>query len=136
MAAYHDVDEFYLDDAEKRTYTQSPLDVFELGAPSRKKVVSVKIEERLLEEIDRAWRELGYGSRSEFIREAVIYYMLVRRAMNATNLCLCSCDESPNAKRVEDVLAEYAVGGASQEVGEYDILEANVQHVQHKNPQP
>ncbi len=120
MAAYNDAgsDDFFLPQAPddtRRRYPGGP--VFELGAPGRKKVVSVKIEERLLEEIDDTWRALGYGSRSEFIREAVIYYMLVRRALAATNLCLCDCRENPNAKRIEDVLMEYAFQGDNHSQG-------------------
>jgi metal-responsive CopG/Arc/MetJ family transcriptional regulator len=51
--------------------------VFDIVIPSPKKVVSIKLEVDLLEEIDRLWRSLGYTSRSEFIREALIYYMQV-----------------------------------------------------------
>ncbi len=50
---------------------------FDLVIPSPKRVVSIKLEIDLIEEIDRLWRSLGYTSRSEFIREAIIYYMQI-----------------------------------------------------------
>ncbi len=50
---------------------------FDLVIPSPKRVVSIKLEIDLIEEIDRLWRRLGYTSRSEFIREAIIYYMQI-----------------------------------------------------------
>jgi len=40
-----------------------------------KKVVSVKLDVDIIEELDRLWRKLGYNSRSEFIREAILFYM-------------------------------------------------------------
>ena len=51
--------------------------VFDIPVPPPKKVVSVKLEVDIIEEIDRIWRSLGYASRSEFIREAILYYMQV-----------------------------------------------------------
>ncbi len=42
------------------------------GSP--KKVVSIKLEVDIIREIDEVWRKLGYSSRSEFIREAILYY--------------------------------------------------------------
>lgn len=43
------------------------------GSP--KKVVSIKLDVDLINEIDRVWQKLGYSSRSEFIREAILYYL-------------------------------------------------------------
>lgn len=43
------------------------------GSP--KKVVSIKLEYDIINEIDEVWRKLGYRSRSEFIREAILYYI-------------------------------------------------------------
>jgi len=40
-----------------------------------KKVVSVKLDVDIIEELDKLWRRLGYNSRSEFIREAILFYM-------------------------------------------------------------
>ncbi|WP_236698202.1 ribbon-helix-helix domain-containing protein [Pyrodictium occultum] len=51
--------------------------VFEVPVSPPKKVVSVKLEVDIIEEMDRLWRSLGYTSRSEFIREAILYYMQV-----------------------------------------------------------
>ena len=51
--------------------------IIDVPVPSPKKVVSVKLEVELVEEIDRVWRMLGYSSRSEFIREAILYYMQI-----------------------------------------------------------
>jgi metal-responsive CopG/Arc/MetJ family transcriptional regulator len=42
------------------------------GSP--KKVVSIKLEVDIIREIDEVWKKLGYSSRSEFIREAILYY--------------------------------------------------------------
>lgn len=50
---------------------------FEIPVPPPKKVVSVKLEVDLIEEMDRVWRALGYNNRSDFIREAILYYMQV-----------------------------------------------------------
>ncbi|RUM47354.1 MAG: hypothetical protein DSY37_02920 [Hyperthermus sp.] len=61
------------------------------GSP--KKVVSFKLDVSLIEEIDRVWSMLGYSSRSEFIRDAVIYYMQVAvRLKNGYGDGRCRCD--------------------------------------------
>ncbi len=54
---------------------------FDIVIPSPKRVVSIKLEIDLIEEIDRLWRSLGYTSRSEFIREAILYYMQVAKQL-------------------------------------------------------
>jgi len=41
------------------------------------RVLTVKIEEKLLNEIDKRARELGYRSRSEFVREALEFYLRI-----------------------------------------------------------
>ncbi len=41
-----------------------------------KKVVSVKLDVDIIEQMDKVWREYGYSSRSEFIREAILFYMM------------------------------------------------------------
>ena len=87
---------------------------FELPAESRKKVVSVKMEETLIYELDRLWRSLGYQSRSEFIREAIVYYMMIVRAVRQSGLCLCECSR-PGAKSLEDILAESISAGFEEE---------------------
>jgi len=51
--------------------------VFDVPVSPPKKVVSIKLEVDIIEEMDRIWRSLGYASRSEFIREAILYYMQV-----------------------------------------------------------
>jgi len=51
--------------------------ILDIPVPSPKRVVSVKLEVELIEEIDRVWRMLGYNSRSDFIREAILYYMQI-----------------------------------------------------------
>ena len=99
----------------------SPLngagDFFELPAESRKKVVSVKMEETLIYELDRLWRSLGYSSRSEFIREAIVYYMMIVRAVRQSGLCLCECNQ-PGAKSLEDILAESVSAGIGEAADE------------------
>ncbi len=42
---------------------------------SPKKVVSVKLDVEIIDEIDRVWRSLGYSNRSEFLREAILFYL-------------------------------------------------------------
>ncbi len=51
--------------------------VFEVRMTPPKKVVSIKLEVDLIAEIDRLWPKLGYRSRSDFIREAILYYMQI-----------------------------------------------------------
>ena len=70
----------------------------------RKRVVSVKLEETLVEMLDDLWRSLGYQNRSEFIREAIVWYMAAVRAI-ARGLCVCDCSQ-PGARRIEDALPE------------------------------
>ena len=50
-------------------------DVMIVITGSPKKVVSIKLDVDLINEIDRVWQRLGYSSRSEFIREAILYYL-------------------------------------------------------------
>ncbi|ABM81092.1 ribbon-helix-helix domain-containing protein [Hyperthermus butylicus] len=61
----------------------SDTQIIDVVVPSPKKVVSVKLEVEIIEELDRTWRALGYTSRSEFIREAILYYMQVVQARRA-----------------------------------------------------
>jgi Arc/MetJ-type ribon-helix-helix transcriptional regulator len=79
--------------------------ILDIPVPSPKRVVSVKLEVELIEEIDRVWRMLGYNSRSDFIREAILYYMQIamrRLESEARNVAI---------KHFED-----------KEEGEYDEL--------------
>ncbi len=98
-------------------YSADGGEFFELPAESRKKVVSVKMEETLIYELDRLWRQLGYSSRSEFIREAIVYYMMIVRAVRQSGLCLCE-RSSPGARSLEDILAESVSMGLEGEEGE------------------
>jgi len=50
-------------------------DYIDVVLPPTKKVVSVKLDVDIIEELDRLWKKLGYNSRSEFIREAILFYM-------------------------------------------------------------
>jgi len=50
-------------------------DYIDVVLPPTKKVVSVKLDIDIIEELDRLWKKLGYNSRSEFIREAILFYM-------------------------------------------------------------
>ncbi len=60
--------------------------VIDVPVPSPKRVVSVKLEVELIEEMDRLWRLLGYNSRSDFIREAILYYMqIAARRLETSN---------------------------------------------------
>jgi len=50
-------------------------DYIDVVLPPTKKVVSVKLDVDIIEELDKLWKKLGYNSRSEFIREAILFYM-------------------------------------------------------------
>jgi Arc/MetJ-type ribon-helix-helix transcriptional regulator len=41
------------------------------------KTVSIKMEQRLLRQMDEAWRKMGYKTRSEFIRDAIEVYIKI-----------------------------------------------------------
>ena len=51
------------------------------------RVLSVKVDENLLREIDELVRELGYENRSVFIREALVFYLNLKRGLK----CRCEC---------------------------------------------
>lgn len=55
--------------------------VFELDMRMQK-IVSIKLDQRLLEHIDEMWRKAGYRSRSDFIREAIKAYMEMLQTRN------------------------------------------------------
>jgi metal-responsive CopG/Arc/MetJ family transcriptional regulator len=42
---------------------------------SPKKVVSFKLDVDIISQIDELWPRLGYRSRSQFLREAVLFYV-------------------------------------------------------------
>jgi Arc/MetJ-type ribon-helix-helix transcriptional regulator len=63
---------------------------FYLPIGSPKKVVSVKLEVEIIDEMDKLWRTLGYSSRSDFIREAILAYMQLLR--NPTTLSTSSTE--------------------------------------------
>jgi len=42
---------------------------------SPKKVVSFKLDVDIIAKIDEVWPRLGYRSRSQFLREAVLFYL-------------------------------------------------------------
>jgi len=42
---------------------------------SPKKVVSFKLDVDIIAQIDEVWPQLGYQSRSQFLREAVLFYL-------------------------------------------------------------
>jgi|GEM_PF-6077396 len=42
---------------------------------SPKKVVSFKLDVDIIAQIDEVWPRLGYRSRSQFLREAVLFYL-------------------------------------------------------------
>ena len=88
-------------DHQSTAYATTPL------MTGRKKVITLKVDVTILEEMDRLWRELGYASRSQFIREAITHYMLVARARRSgDDICVCRCSEARQAERLEDYIAE------------------------------
>ncbi len=48
---------------------------FEVLVTPPKKVVSVKLDADLVDLVDKFWRMYGYRSRSEFIREAILFFI-------------------------------------------------------------
>ncbi|MEZ0290700.1 MAG: ribbon-helix-helix domain-containing protein [Sulfolobales archaeon] len=44
---------------------------------TKTRIVSIKIDKELLDEIDRIWRRLGYSSRSNFLRDALQVYLKI-----------------------------------------------------------
>ena len=71
---------------------------------TQKRVVSVKLEEHFIQIIDEFWQRHGYENRSQFIREAIVWYMNLIRAIER-GLCVCDCNKK-GAKKLEDVLYE------------------------------
>ncbi len=57
---------------------------FDIIVSSPKKVVSIKLEVELIHEIDAVWQKLGYRSRSEFLREAILYFLQVAPRLKAS----------------------------------------------------
>jgi len=55
-------------------YHRDGRNIIIVSPGSPKKVVSIKLEVDIIREIDEVWKKLGYSSRSEFIREAILYY--------------------------------------------------------------
>ncbi len=49
------------------------------------KVLSIKIDSELLATIDKMWRDLGYTSRSEFIRESLIVVLKLIELVKESN---------------------------------------------------
>jgi len=47
----------------------------EVIVPTPKKGICFKLEVDLINTIDEIWRERGFSSRSDFIREAIIWYI-------------------------------------------------------------
>ncbi|WP_240872155.1 ribbon-helix-helix domain-containing protein [Acidianus infernus] len=40
-----------------------------------RKVISVRLKEELVREVDRKYKELGFDNRTEFIKEALKFYL-------------------------------------------------------------
>jgi Arc/MetJ-type ribon-helix-helix transcriptional regulator len=79
-------------------------EVIDVLVPSPKRVVSVKLEVELIEEIDRVWRLLGYNSRSDFIREAILYYMQIAMRRLESSSKNIAIKESDNREEEYDEL--------------------------------
>ncbi|MET1102181.1 MAG: ribbon-helix-helix domain-containing protein [Pyrodictiaceae archaeon] len=78
-------------------------ETFDIIIVPPKRVISVKLEAELVNLLDRIWREYGYSSRSEFIREAIMYYIQFltnsrRRVKDMTSMF--------KAAELEDILEE------------------------------
>ena len=86
------------------TYELGPT-IFVRIAP-RLRVVSVKIDEYLLRIVDDVWKTLGYASRSEFIREAIVWYLhAIRVSSSGRTICVCPCS-AKGAKPLDRLLDE------------------------------
>ncbi|NOZ88726.1 MAG: ribbon-helix-helix protein, CopG family [Crenarchaeota archaeon] len=73
---------------------------FDIIVSSPKKVVSIKLEVELIHEIDAVWQKLGYRSRSEFLREAILYFLQVAPRLKA------SMEKPPDAPGPEEEVDE------------------------------
>ncbi len=81
-------------------------DVFEIIVTPPKRVVSVKLDIDTIELIDRIVQEYGYASRSEFIREAIYFYIaFLSRKGNKNKSRPVDFDES-FLDKLEEVLEE------------------------------
>jgi Arc/MetJ-type ribon-helix-helix transcriptional regulator len=48
---------------------------FEILVTPPKKVISIKLDADLIDIMDSVWKRYGYSSRSEFIREAILFFI-------------------------------------------------------------
>ncbi len=67
-----------------------------------KKVVSFKLDVDIIEQIDRLWQSLGYRSRSEFLREAVLFYIQYLQRGGAVAGSLAE-QNSPDQQDIGDI---------------------------------
>ena len=79
---------------------------FEIDIKSSK-VLSIKIDTELLNNIDKLWRNLGYTSRSEFIRESLILTIKLINLLKNTRLE--NLNNSPTHKNSQPLETLYKI---------------------------
>jgi len=88
----------------RRWSRRSDDNSIEVIQPEVKKVVSVKLDVELIEQLDRCWRRHGYRSRSEFIREAILFYMQYKDAEEAAKKKESRIESDEALKDLEELL--------------------------------
>lgn len=85
----------------------------EAGSSSEKTTVNIRITETFLEDVDGTWEELGYHSRSEFIRD-VLRDAVKHPAFNRADLKAMLAGEvdvqEGRTHSSDAVKAEYGIG--------------------------
>ena len=90
----------------------------EAEAPPEKTTVNIRITETFLADVDATWKELGYNSRSEFIRD-VLRDVVKHPEFNRADLkALAASEVDIQEGRVhtsEEIKAEYGLDGESDD---------------------
>jgi metal-responsive CopG/Arc/MetJ family transcriptional regulator len=88
----------------------------EADAPPEKTTVNIRMTETFLADIDDSWKELGYNSRSEFVRD-VLRDAVKHPDFNRADLKAMLAGEvdiqQGRTRSSDEVKAEYGLDGAS-----------------------
>jgi len=88
----------------------------EADAPPEKTTVNIRMTETFLADIDDSWKELGYNSRSEFVRD-VLRDAVKHPEFNRADLKAMLAGEvdiqQGRTRSSDEVKAEYGLDGAS-----------------------
>lgn len=92
----------------------------EAGSPAEKTTVNIRMTETFLEDVDATWKELGYNSRSEFIRD-VLRDAVKHPDFNRADLKAFAASEldiqEGRVHTSDEVKAEFGLDEASDETG-------------------